>query len=183
MIDHKPIFGSFNKRENVLPISFIAKVQLTQFQILRIQYRKRKKILVADLVGCSLTGKEVQLNQLRRKQFLPHSSFATLTQNKQAKPVQYLVKHETVLPSRKDDCHPTVPDFGNDQMSIRIKKGGQIILKPLVSSSFEPVKPFESQYEKPIRKSTKTSLQQSVVLHDTNISQYDDSFREKDLNR
>ena len=53
---------------------------------------------------------------------------ATLTDDNQIKLVHYLVKHETVLPSQKDDCHPILADLGNDQFSIRIKDKGGIFL-------------------------------------------------------
>ena len=33
--------------------------------------------------------------------------------------VHYLVEHETVLPSLKDDCHPGLADFRHDQFPIR----------------------------------------------------------------
>ena len=38
------------------------------------------------------------------------------------KPVHCLVKHETVLRSLKDDCHPGLAHFENDQFPIRKDK-------------------------------------------------------------
>ena len=53
--------------------------------------------------------------------------FATLTHDDQIKlkPVNCLVKHENVLPSLKDDCHPGLAHFGNDQFPIRKAKEGE----------------------------------------------------------
>ena len=42
--------------------------------------------------------------------------------------------------------------------------------KPKISFSLEAVKPFHSQYKKPIRKSTKTLLQQSEIIDDTDVT-------------
>ena len=33
--------------------------------------------------------------------------------------VHYIFKHETVLPSLKNDCHPGPPHFRQDQFPIR----------------------------------------------------------------
>ena len=71
------------------------------------------------MLNRSSTQKELQLNQLKHKQITRQNHSATLTHDKQIKPVDFLVKHETVLPSQKDDRHPILDDFENDQFSIR----------------------------------------------------------------
>ena len=48
------------------------------------------------------------------------------------------------------------------------------VFKPLESISTEAVKLFQSKYKKPIRKFTKTSVQQSANLSDTDITNIDD---------
>ena len=49
-----------------------------------------------------------------------------MNQANQIHPVHYFVKHETVQPSQKDDCHPNLADYGNDQFSFRTNnKGGR----------------------------------------------------------
>ena len=85
-----------------------------------------------------------------------------------------MVKHETVRPSQRDNCHPTLADFGGDNFSLRlIVKGENIILKLLDSFSSEAVKPFHGQFRKPIKENTKPLLQQPAILNDTDISDND----------
>ena len=48
--------------------------------------------------------------------------------------------------------------------------------KPLASRSFETVEPIQSQNKKPNKKNTKTILQQSAVLNDTDINDNDDFY-------
>ena len=79
-----------------------------------------------------------------------------------------------LLPPQKDDCHPILADFGNDQFSFRNIDKENIISKPVNSSSFEAVKPFQSQYKKPIKRNTRTLLKQSAFLNDTDITDTDD---------
>ena len=56
------------------------------------------------------------------------------------------LKHETVLPSEKDDCHHTLADFGTDQIFFRINdKGENIITNQVDSFSLEAVQPYQSQ--------------------------------------
>ena len=63
----------------------------------------------------------------------------------QLKPVHYLVKHEEIKYNQKNDCHPILADYGDDQFSIRINnKGEEIHIKPLDSFSFQSIVPFES---------------------------------------
>ena len=128
----------------------------------------------------SFTQNELQLHQLNNKQLPLQIYFATLTHDNQVKSVHYLVKHETILPSQKDYCRPILADFGNYQFSIGINdKGEDIKIKPLDSILFEAVKPFQSQYKKPIKKNTKTLLQKAAILNGTDITDNDDPFEKK----
>ena len=67
---------------------------------------------------------ELQLNHVKHKQLPPQVLFAILTHDDQIKPkpVQYLVKRETALPSLKDDCHPILAHPENHQFPIRNDK-------------------------------------------------------------
>ena len=86
----------------------------------------------------------------------------------QLKPVHYLVKHEEIKYKQKNDCHPILADYGDDQFSICIKnKGEDIHIKPLVSFSFQSIVPFESKYKKPTKNQAKSLLQQSQQNQDT----------------
>ena len=53
-----------------------------------------------------------------------------MLQNNTMKPVQYLIKHEKVLPHQKYDSHPILADYGTDQVLIRIiDRGNDIVVK------------------------------------------------------
>ena len=78
------------------------------------------------------------------------------------------MKHEEIKYHQKNDCHPILAE--EDQFSIRINnKGEDIHLKPLDSFSFQSIVPFESKYKRPTKKKTKSLLQQSTILNDTDI--------------
>ena len=70
---------------------------------------------------------------MKHKQLPPQVLFATLTHDDQIKlkPVHYLVKDETVLPSLEDDCHPGLAHFGKDQFPIGNHNEGEkkIVIK------------------------------------------------------
>ena len=90
------------------------------------------------------------------------SFFATLTQDDQIKlkPVHYLVKHETVLPSLEDDCHPGLAHFGKDQFAIREdKEVEKNTVKTLEFLMFDAVQPIQVSCKKPITRNAKTSIQ------------------------
>ena len=95
----------------------------------------------------------------------------------QLKPVHYLVNHEEIKYNQKNDCHPILADYGDDQFSIRINnKGEDIHIKPLDSFSFQSIVPFESKYKKPTKKQTKSLLEQSTILNDTDILSDEDEL-------
>ena len=67
------------------------------------------------------------MNQLKHKQLPSQIEFAVL-QNNALKSVQYLIKHEEVLPHQKHDFYRILADCGPDH-SILIKyKGNDIIV-------------------------------------------------------
>ena len=91
------------------------------------------------------TKEQLQVHQLRHKQLPPQIDFSIMKDN-QLKPVHYLVKHEEVKYNQKNDCHPILADYGDDQFSIRINnKGEEIHIKPLDSFFFQSIVPFESK--------------------------------------
>ena len=104
-----------------------AQMQPKKFKKLHIIYTKGKRFSVADKLGRSLSPEELQLNLVKHKQLPPQVLFATLTYDDQIKlkRVNCLVKHETVLPSLKDDCHPGLAHFANDQFPIRKDEEGE----------------------------------------------------------
>ena len=72
-----------------------------------------------------------------------------------------LVKHETVLPSLKGDCHPCPAHFGNGQFLIGIDNEGEInVIKTLDSFSFDAVQPIQvPSVKKPITENAKPLFQ------------------------
>ena len=47
-------------------------------------------------------------------------------------------------------------------------------MKPLESFSFQSIVPFEAKYKKPTKNQTKSLLQQSTILNDTDVLSDDD---------
>ena len=121
------------------------------------------------MLSRTFTKEQLQIHQLRHKQLPPQINFSIMTDD-QLKPVHYLVKHEEIKYNQKNDCHPILADYGEDQFSIRINnKGEDIHIKPLDSFSFQSIVPFESKYKRPTKNKTKSLLQQSTILNDTDI--------------
>ena len=103
------------------------------------------------MLSRTFTKEQLQVHQLRHKQLPPQIDFSIMKDN-QLKPVHYLVKHEEIKYNQKNDCHPILADYGDDQFSIRINnKGEDIHIKPLDSFSFQSIVPFESKYKRPTK--------------------------------
>ena len=130
-------------------------MQLTKFSKLKIIHTPGKNLSVADMLSCSFTKAELQLNQLKHKQLPPQNDFALL-QNGTLKPVYYLIKHEEILPHQKHDSHPILADYGTDQFSIRMNdKGNDIVVQLLKSFSFKSITPFQTEFKTPIKRTIK----------------------------
>ena len=154
-------------------------MQLTKFSKLKIIHTPGKNLSVADMLNCSFTKIELQLNQLKHKQLPSQMDFAIL-QNNTLTPVHYLIKHEEVLPHQKHDSHPILADYGTDQFSIRINdKENDIVVKPLQPFSFKSVTPFQTKFKTPIKKNNKSLHQQSLLLNDTDNTSDDEDHINK----
>ena len=94
-------------------------MQLTKFSKLKIIHTPGKNLTVVDMLSRTLTKEQLQIHQLRHKQLPPQIDFSIMKDN-QLKPVHYLVKHEEIKYNKKNDCHPNLADYGDDQFSIRI---------------------------------------------------------------
>ena len=142
-------------------------MQLTKISNLKIIHTPGENLSVADMLSRSFTKAELQLNQLKHKQFPPQIDFALL-QNGTLKPVHYLIRHEKILPHQKHDSHPILADYGTYHFSIRINdKGNNIVVKPLQSFSFKSVTPFQTKFKTPIKKNKKpfiNNLSYSMML-------------------
>ena len=135
-------------------------MQLTKFSKLKIINTPGKNLTVADVLSRTFTKEQLQIHQLRHKQLPPQMEISILKDN-QLKPVHYLVKHEEIKYNQKNDCHPILADYGEDQFSIRINnKGEDIYINPLDSFSFHSIVPVESKDKRPTKNQTKSLLQQ-----------------------
>ena len=149
-------------------------MQLTNFSKVKIIHTPGNILTEADMLSRTFTKEQLQLHQLRHKQLPIQIDFSMMKDN-QLKPVHYLVKHEEIKHNQKNDCHPILADYGDDQFSIRINnKGEDMHIKPLDSFSFKSIVPFESKYKRPTKNQTKSLLQQSTILNDTDILSDDD---------
>ena len=121
------------------------------------------------MLSRSFIQEELQLNHVKHKQLPPRVHFATLTHDDQIKfkPVNCLVKHETVLPSLKDDCHSGLAHFGNDQILIGIDNEGEYKdIRTQDSFSFDAVQSIQVRsVKKPITEKTKPFFQQSFFRY------------------
>ena len=149
-------------------------MQLTKVSKLKIIHTPGINLTVADMLSRTFTKEQFQVHQIQHKQLPPQIDFSIMKDN-QLRPVDYLVKHEEIKNNQKNDCHPILADYGEDQFSIRIiNKGEDIHIKPLDSFSFRSIVPFESKYKRPTKTQTKSLLQQSTFLNDTDILSDDD---------
>ena len=107
--DHKRMFSCSADKGNLSPKKSFYTNAIDQIQETLHYLHERKKFSVADFLSCSFVLEQLQLSHVKRKKLPPQVLFATLTHDSQIKfrPVQYLVKCETALPSPKDDCHPS----------------------------------------------------------------------------
>ena len=65
--------------------------------------------------------------------------------------------------NQKNDCHPILADYGEDQFSIRINnKREDIHIKPSDSFSFQSIVPFESKYKRPTKHQSQNMKNQNT---------------------
>ena len=76
--------------------------------------------------------------------------------------MHYFSKNETVIPSLKNDCRPSLAHFGNDQSTSRDDNEVEqkIVIKTLDSFLFDAVHPIQVPCKTPITKNAKTLIQQ-----------------------
>ena len=76
---------------------------------------------------CAITNKTCQL---QHKTLSPHIEFTRLQPQNSLKQVQYLVKNEDILSTRKTKknvSHPIPVDYGIDQLRLRIQDKGNTV--------------------------------------------------------
>ena len=137
--------------------------ELDQIQETSHYLYERKKFSVADLLSRSFVREQLQPSHVKRKQLPPQILLATLTHDDQIKfkPVQYLVKRETALPSLKDDCHPSLAHLGNHQFpNCNEKEVEKNVVHTPESFLFDAVQSIQVLVNKLITKNAKTLCQQ-----------------------
>ena len=122
----------------------------------------------------SLTNSQCQI---QHKTLPPQIEFAQLSKTNTLNPVHYLVKHEEILPTQKNDSHLILADFGDDHYSLRIQdSGNKIIYSPITPFSFKSIVPFNSKYKKPLKKQIKSLLQQNPLLNESDLNENPDTI-------
>ena len=114
-------------------------------------------------------------SQLKHKTLPPHIQFVQLNPNNTLEETHYLVQHEEVLPTQKNDSHPILVDNGSKQYTLRIHdSGNDVTVTPLNSFSFKGLNTFNSKYKRPVKKHVKTLLQDNPLLNETDLNETDD---------
>ena len=124
MNDQKPNFSCSAEKGNLSHKKIFCTNAIDQSLKTSHYLYERKNFSVVDLLSRSFSLEQLQLSHVKHKQLPPQVLFATLTHDYQIKlkPVQYLVKRETALPSLKDDCQLSLALFGKYQFPIRNDK-------------------------------------------------------------
>ena len=131
--DNKPLLHRFTRKRNLSPRFYRAQMQLTKFSKLKTIQSPGKNLSDADMLGRSFTKAEFQTNQLKHKQLPPQIDFAVL-QDSTLKPVQYLIKHEEVLPHQKNDSQAFLADNGPFYSMIPVL---QVMMKNISTLEFQ----------------------------------------------
>ena len=138
--DHNPILFLFTRKGNLTPRQYKAQMLLTKFSNLQIIHTAGTNLTVADMLSRDFSTINTQTCQLQHKTLPPHIDFLQLKNNNILQPIHYLVKHEDVLPTQKNDSHLILADYGDDQFTLRIQDKGNVVkYTPLDSFSFQSV--------------------------------------------
>ena len=62
--------------------------------------------------------------QLQHKTLPPYIELAHITPNNTLTEIHYLVQHEEILPTQKNDSHPILADYGSQKWTLRINDNG-----------------------------------------------------------
>ena len=148
---------------------------LTKFSNLQIIHTAGTNLTVADMLSRDFSTINNKTCQLQHKTLPPHIDFLQLKNDNILKPNHYLIKHEDVLPTQKNDSHLILADYGDDQFTLRIQDKGNVVKYiPLDSFSFQSVSSFLNKYKKPVKNKVKTLLQENPLLNETDLYETDD---------
>ena len=148
--DHNPILFLFIREKNLTPSQYKAQMLLTKFSNLQNVHTAGTTLTVADMLSREFTQVTNKICQLQHKTLPPHIDFTEFKPNNSLKQIQYLVEHEDVLPTQKNDSHPILVDYSDDQFTLRIlDKCNTVTYTPLESFSFISVSSFLNKYKNP----------------------------------
>ena len=181
--DHGPILYLFTRKGNLTPRQYTAQMIFTRFPNLRIIHTAGTNLAVADILSRDFSSINSQEVQIKHKTLPPQIEFARMQPDNTIKQTHYLVQHEDVLPTQKNDSHLILADLGDDKFQLRIEdSGNKISYTPIDNISFKSITPFNSKYKKPIKKNEKTLLQQNPILNETDIDDIDDPIQKRIMN-
>ena len=147
----------------------------TKFSNLQIIHTAGTNLTVADMLIRDFSTINTKTCQLQHKTLPPHIDFLQLKNDNILKPIHYLIKHEDILPTQKNDSHLILADYGDDQFTLRIQDKGNVVKYTLLDSfSFQSVSSFLNKYKKPVKNNVKNLLQENPLLNETDLYDTDD---------
>ena len=136
---------------------------LTKFSNLRIVHTAGTNLPVADMLSRDFSSINSTSPQLKHKTLPPHIEFVQLNPNNTLEETHYLVQHEEVLPTQKNDSHPIVVDYSLKQYTLRIHdSGNDVTSTPLNSFSFKGLNTFNSKYKRPVKNTLKAYYKKTL---------------------
>ena len=173
--DHNPILFLFTRKCNLTPRQYKAQMLLTKISNLQIIRTAGTNLTVAYMLSRRSSANNNKTCQLQHKTLPPHIDFLHLKNDNILKLFHYLVKHEDVLPTQKNDSLLILVEYGDDQFTLRIQDKGNIVeYTPLDSFSFQSVSSFLNKYKKHIKNKVKTLLQENPLSSETDLYEIDD---------
>ena len=150
---------------------------LTKFSNLQIVHTAGTHLSIADILSRDFSEIIKKMCQLQHKCLPPHIEFIQLKPKNSVKQTLLNIKMSDKL---KNDSHPILVAYGDDQFALRIlDKGNSVIYTPVDSFSFQSVSSFFNKYKKPIKTKVKTLLQKYLLLNETDIYEDDDPLSKR----
>ena len=136
--DHNTILFLFARKGNLTPRRY--KAQMFNLQLV---HTAGTTLTVADMLSRDFSQITNKRFQLQPKTLPSLIDLNQLKPNNSLKQIHYLVRHEDILPTQKNDSHLNLFDYGDDQFTLRIPdQGNTVTYIPLDSFSFKSVSSF-----------------------------------------
>ena len=140
---HNPIFFLFTREGNLTPRQNKARMLLTKFSNLQHIHTAGTNITIADMLSRDFPTINNETCHFQHKTLPPRIDFLQLKNDNILKPIHYLIIHEDVLPTQKNDSHLILVDYYDNQFTLRIQDKGNIVeYTPLDFFSFQSVSSF-----------------------------------------